>query len=57
LAFAGPFVAGRRYGSMKQESKRDEIADPKPKAPYQRPDLRRVGTLRDVTAGLPSGGN
>jgi hypothetical protein len=36
---------------MESQDKRDEIADPKLKAPYQRPELKRVGTLRDVTAG------
>ena len=35
---------------MKPQDKRPEIADPKPKAPYQRPELKRAGTLRDVTA-------
>jgi hypothetical protein len=36
---------------MKSQDERPEIADPKPKAPYTRPELKRVGTLRDVTAG------
>jgi len=35
---------------MNPQEKRPEIADPKPRAPYQRPALKRVGTLRDVTA-------
>jgi hypothetical protein len=35
---------------MELQDERPEIADPKPKAPYQRPELKRVGTLRDVTA-------
>jgi len=35
---------------MKPQDKQADIADPKPKAPYQRPELKRVGTLRDVTA-------
>jgi len=35
---------------MKSQDKQDESADPKLKAPYQRPELKRVGTLRDVTA-------
>jgi hypothetical protein len=37
---------------MESQDKRDEIADPKLKAPYQRPELKRVGTLRDVTAQI-----
>ena len=40
---------------MKPQDKQPEIADPKPKAPYQRPELKRVGTLRDLTAALLSG--
>jgi len=35
---------------MKPQDKRPEIADPKPKAPYQRPELKRLGILRDITA-------
>ena len=35
---------------MKPQDKRPEIADPMPKAPYQRPELKRLGTLRDITA-------
>ena len=35
---------------MKPQDKQADIADPKPKAPYQRPELKRIGTLRDVTA-------
>ncbi|MBI2902708.1 MAG: hypothetical protein HYY12_03850 [Candidatus Methylomirabilis oxyfera] len=35
---------------MNPQEKRPEIADPKPKAPYERPELKRLGTLRDVTA-------
>ena len=35
---------------MKPQDKRPEIADPRPKAPYQGPELKRAGTLRDVTA-------
>jgi len=35
---------------MKPQDKHTDIADPKQKAPYQRPELKRVGTLRDVTA-------
>jgi len=35
---------------MKPQDEQVEGAEPKPKAPYQRPELKRVGTLRDVTA-------
>ena len=35
---------------MKAQNERDERTTPTPKAPYQRPELKRVGTLRDVTA-------
>jgi hypothetical protein len=35
---------------MESQDKRDEIPDPKAKAPYTRPELKRVGKLRDVTA-------
>jgi hypothetical protein len=35
---------------MKPQDKQAESAEPKPKAPYQRPELKRVGTLRDITA-------
>ena len=35
---------------MKPEEKRVESTTPSPKAPYQRPELKRVGKLRDVTA-------
>jgi hypothetical protein len=35
---------------MKPQDKQAESAEPKPKAPYQRPELKRAGTLRDVTA-------
>jgi hypothetical protein len=35
---------------MKTQDKRVENAVPPPKAPYTRPELKRVGTLRDVTA-------
>ena len=38
------------FDRMKPQDKQADIADPKPKAPYQRPELKRVGTLRDVTA-------
>jgi hypothetical protein len=39
---------------MKPQDKQPEIGDPTPKAPYQRPELKRAGTLRDVTAQAPS---
>jgi hypothetical protein len=35
---------------MKPQDEGPEIADPKPKAPYQRLELKRVGKLRDVIA-------
>ena len=35
---------------MKPQDKRVEGTVPTPKAPYQRPELKRVGVLRDVTA-------
>jgi hypothetical protein len=35
---------------MKPQDEQAESAEPKPKAPYQRPELKRAGTLRDVTA-------
>jgi len=35
---------------MKPQDEQAESAEPKPKAPYQRPKLERIGTLRDVTA-------
>ncbi len=35
---------------MKPDARRDEIAPPTPKAPYERPALTKVGRLRDVTA-------
>jgi hypothetical protein len=35
---------------MKPHDQQAESAGPKPKAPYQRPKLEQVGTLRDVTA-------
>ena len=37
---------------MRPQDKRTEIAEPKPKAPYQQPEFKRVGTLRDLTAAL-----
>ena len=37
---------------MKSQDTRDEIADPTLKTPYQRPELKRVGVLRDVTAQM-----
>ena len=35
---------------MKTQEKRAEVTDSKPKVSYQRPELKRVGKLRDVTA-------
>jgi hypothetical protein len=35
---------------MKPRDQQGEIVDPKPKSPYQRPELKRLGTLRDITA-------
>lgn len=35
---------------MEPQDQRDEIAHPKRKAPYERPELRKIGKLRDVTA-------
>ena len=40
---------------MNPQEKRPEIAGPKPRAPYQRPELKRVGTLRDITANTSPG--
>ena len=35
---------------MDSEDKQSDLSSPTPKAPYQRPELKRVGKLRDVTA-------
>ncbi len=35
---------------MEPQEKGAEVTDSKPKVPYQRPELKRVGKLRDVTA-------
>lgn len=35
---------------MNPQDKRVEMPTPSPKAPYQRPELKRAGKLRDVTA-------
>ena len=35
---------------MKPQDKRTEIAEPKSRSPYQRPELKRLGMLRDITA-------
>ena len=35
---------------MDPKDKQPELSSLIPKAPYQRPELKRVGTLRDVTA-------
>jgi hypothetical protein len=39
---------------MEEESKRGENANPQPRVPYKRPELKRAGMLRDVTAQTPS---
>jgi len=36
---------------VKPEEQRDDIVPSKSKAPYERPELKKVGRLRDVTAG------
>ena len=35
---------------MDPKDKQPELSSPNLKAPYQRPALKRIGTLRDVTA-------
>ncbi len=35
---------------MKSQDERVDTVESKPKVPYQRPELKRVGKLRDVTA-------
>jgi hypothetical protein len=40
----------RRRVSVDPNDKQPELSSPNPKAPYQRPKLERIGTLRDVTA-------
>jgi len=35
---------------MDPKDKQPELSSLSPKAPYQRPELKRIGTLRDVTA-------
>ncbi len=35
---------------MKPQSEQLKASDEKPKAPYQRPELKRAGKLRDITA-------
>ena len=40
---------------MKPQDKRAEIAEPKSISPYQRPELKRLGTLRDITANTSPG--
>jgi hypothetical protein len=40
---------------MKPQDKRAEIAEPKSRSPYQRPELKRLGTLRDITANTSPG--
>ncbi len=41
---------------MKPQDDRVDTVEAKPKAPYQRPELKRVGKLRDVTAQKTGGG-
>jgi len=40
---------------MDPKDKQPELSSPNPKAPYQRPELKRVGKLRDVTAQRTGG--
>ena len=40
---------------MEPQDERPELTDPKPRAPYQRPELKRAGTLRDITANMSPG--
>ncbi len=40
---------------MKPQDERADTVEAKPKAPYQRPELKRVGKLRDVTAQQKTG--
>lgn len=35
---------------MNPRDRQGEIVEPKPKSPYQRPELKRLGALRDITA-------
>lgn len=35
---------------MKSQDQRDDNRDPQPKVPYERPELKKIGMLRDVTA-------
>jgi hypothetical protein len=40
---------------MDPKDKQPELSSLNPKAPYQRPELKRVGKLRDVTAASKTG--
>jgi len=35
---------------VKPDEQPDNMSPPKPKAPYERPELKKIGRLRDVTA-------
>jgi len=41
---------------MDSKDKQPEPSSPNTKVPYQRPELKRVGRLRDVTAQQKTGG-
>jgi len=43
-------MVSTRYSLVKSEDQRVDIIQPKPKAPYERPELKKIGQLRDVTA-------
>lgn len=40
---------------MKSEQNRDDATESRPKVPYQRPELKWVGKLRDVTTQKTGG--
>jgi hypothetical protein len=40
---------------MNSRDKRAEIIDPTPRAPYERPELKKIGKLRDITANTSPG--
>jgi hypothetical protein len=39
---------------MEPRGKRGENANPQARVPYERPELKQAGMLRDVTAQTPS---
>jgi len=41
---------------MKPEAQPGDTAQPKRKAPYERPELKKIGQLRDVTAATKTAG-